>query len=126
VKSISSNEWSDVLSRMNDLWDRAEVLAIRFFRSCGILPQENSIPDSPSDAQQDDLPRMTDFNVIVSAIKRIQEGRLDLLKEVERRATVAGDENANPLASPEYISRMLETLKEPGMDADDAEDPLQD
>jgi len=126
VKNISSNEWSDVLSRMNDLWDRAEVLAIRFFRSCGIPLREDSIPDSPGDAPPDDLPRMTDFNVIVSAIKRIQEGRLDLLKEVERRAAVARDERANPLDSPEYISRMLETLEEPGMDADDAEDPLQD
>ena len=80
--------FSQTQKRISSLGDKAEDVILRFFEAYG--------SDAPA---ADSLPKMTDFNVIISAIKRLQEARLDLLKEAPRHESHAGTGNPDPASA---------------------------
>lgn len=98
------NQLNEIKNRLNTLWEKTEKLILRFFQSY----------ESDSSDMSVSLPKMTDFNIIVAAIKRLQEARLELLKEElsnvsDTRTTLPDSEGAK-----EEISRVLEALEKNG------------
>jgi len=107
------SQFNEIKNRLNTLWEKTEKLILRFFQS-----YESDLSDSSDVSDMSDLsaslPKMTDFNIIVSAIKRLQEARLELLKEgisnvTDSRTTLPDSEGAT-----EEISRVLEALEKNG------------
>jgi hypothetical protein len=98
------NQLNEIKNRLNTLWEKTEKLILRFFQSY----------ESDSSDMSVSLPKMTDFNIIVAAIKRLQEARLELLKEElsnvsDTRTTLPDSDGAK-----EEISRVLEALEKNG------------
>ncbi|HOE63356.1 MAG TPA: hypothetical protein PKW18_11355 [Candidatus Sumerlaeota bacterium] len=102
--------FSQTQKRISSLWDKAEDVILRFFEAYG--------SDAPA---ADSLPKMTDFNVIISAIKRLQEARLDLLKEAPRHESHAGTGNPDPESPAQNISRIIEALEKNGSEESDSD-----
>jgi hypothetical protein len=109
-------QWNEIKNRLNTLWEKTECLILRFFQA-----HESGSSDEPAS-----FPKMTDFNIIVAAIKRLQEARLELLKEElsnvpDARTTLPDSEGAK-----EEISRVLEALEKNGCNETPDTDALSD
>ena len=107
---------NEIKNRLNTLWEKTESLILRFFQA-----HESGSSDEPAS-----LPKMTDFNIIVAAIKRLQEARIELLKEElsnvsDTRTTLPDSEGAK-----EEISRVLEALEKNGCNETPDTDALPD
>ena len=101
------SQLNEIKTRLNTLWEKTEKLILRFFQ----LYESDTSDSSDMSAS---LPKMTDFNIIVAAIKRLQEARFELLKEElsnvpDTRTTLPDSEGAT-----EEISRVLEALEKNG------------
>ena len=113
--SEAHNRWVKMHERLSALWDEAEALVSRFFKTyrtgdktISSAPQNNI----PIDDAATPLPKMTDFNVIISALKRIQEARIALIKEDATYETLVRTDEANSEGTQEEISRILKRLEE--------------
>ncbi len=108
------SRWKAMRERLGALWDEAEGLVARFFEI--YRAGDKTIPATPQNtAPTDDaplLPKMTDFNIIISALKRIQEARIALIKEDANYETLARTDEANSEGTQEEISRILKALEE--------------
>ncbi|MBN1900585.1 hypothetical protein JW926_04580, partial [Candidatus Sumerlaeota bacterium] len=93
----------NLTSRIEILWDKTEQMILRFFESYAAGGND---PDG--------LPKMTDFNIITAAVKRLQEARLDLLKEEIQYESPARTDESDPEGAAREISRILEALEKNG------------
>ena len=105
---MSNDNFNQTQKRISALWDKAERMILLFFET------HNADATAP-----DSLPKMTDFNVIISAIKRLHEARLDLLKEAPRHEPHAGTRNLDSESPAQNISRIIEALEKNGNEASD-------
>jgi hypothetical protein len=102
-------------SRIEILWDKTENVILRFFEAY-----------AAKDNDPDLLPKMTDFNIIAAAIKRLQEARLELLKEELQYESLAKTDEPDPEGAEEEISRILEALEKNGTGDSDDPDAVHD
>ena len=121
-------DFKQIESCLDDLWNRAEAIVLRFFLELdanGPDAEISSHNESPGD-EIPPLPKMTEFNVIVAAIKRIQEGRFALLKERMNREPDQGAAGSDPQRLQEEISGILEALERNGGSEDADKDEMPD
>ena len=99
---------TQTIQRIEKLWDQTEQMIHNFFQSYlkGAQKKGKNDPDK--------LPKMTDFNVITAAIKRVQEARLSLIKEELQYETLSGTNPADSEGAEEEISRILKALEKNG------------
>lgn len=97
-------------NRIEILWDKAENMVLRFFEAY-----------DARDNDPDLLPKMTDFNIVTAAIKRLQEARLDLLKEELQYESLSKTDEPDSEGAAREISRILEALEKNG--TSDSDDP---
>lgn len=109
-------QFNDIESRLDDMWNRAEAIVVRFFIQLEAKSPEGEVSFQASSTANEmlPLPKMTEFNVIVAAIKRIQEGRFALLKERMNREPDEGAAGSDPQRLQEEISGILEALERNG------------
>ena len=94
----------DLFCRLDVLWDKTESLILRFFDD--YLATEDHDPHA--------LPKMTDFNIVTAAIKRLQEARIALLKEEFQDESLNRANEPDSKSAEEEISRILEALEKNG------------
>ena len=100
----------NLTNRIETLWEKTENLVLRFFEAYAARDND---PDS--------LPKMTDFNIVTAAIKRLQDARLDLLKEEIQNESLAKTDEPDSEGAAREISRILEALEKNG--TGDSNDP---
>jgi len=117
MKKISV-KWNDVNRRLDALWNRTESLIFRFFNAHDVGENAGDKPPGKDGTAGEEatqpLPKMTEFNVIVAAIKRLQEARIALLKEEARYETLSKTDDADSESVQEEISRVLKALEKNG------------
>ena len=107
----SKTIWDHTEKRLDALWNRTETMIIRFFEVYGV--PENGEAEMEKD-EESPLPKMTEFNVIVAAIKRLQEARIAMLREAAKHETDPETEETDSKGVQEEISRVLEALEKNG------------
>ena len=125
-------KWEEVSGRIHALWNKTEALIIRFFNTYDVTdPEVETVRDNERDNDKDNnsappLPKMTEFNVIVAAIKRLQEARIALLKEEAAYEAHAQAEDPDSGGVQEEISRILKALEKNGAGEGTDQDALPD
>jgi hypothetical protein len=105
--------------RIEILWDRTEEVILRFF--------DTYSPGNRADQEENPgLPKMTDFNIITAAIKRLQEARFALLKQEVEYETHSGTQTHDPEGTQEDLCRILKALELTGTHKDPPEGKMQD